>query len=252
MMGSQEPQKQMFSYQIDLDRRVRTEHPLRRIRETIDFGFVRAETGSDFALAEADALKLLDSFHALSATEEVYVVVEKVYAKDIGTYPSKTAEYCEKALRDPSNDAEKCRLYLDWGSALEKQRETNTSNNSINTRGQIAQLYLRVWGIISSNNVPETLQALPAVGIYRCTPESDPTCQAMERQHDNEMKVRETVWIQNELFLCRSTVVGRIALLYRNSPDALSEFELMASHDLQNRASVNDLLRRVRSLTAGN
>jgi transposase len=46
MMGSQEPQKEMFSYQIDLDRRVRSENPLRRIRETIDFGFVRAEVAA--------------------------------------------------------------------------------------------------------------------------------------------------------------------------------------------------------------
>jgi len=46
MMGSQEPQKEMFSYQIDLDRRVRAENPLRRIRETIDFGFVRAEVAA--------------------------------------------------------------------------------------------------------------------------------------------------------------------------------------------------------------
>jgi hypothetical protein len=43
MMGSPEPQKEMFSYQIDLDRRMRAENPLRRLREAIDFGFVRAE-----------------------------------------------------------------------------------------------------------------------------------------------------------------------------------------------------------------
>jgi transposase len=41
-MGSQQPQKELFSYQIDLDRRVRSDHPLRSIREVIDFGFVRA------------------------------------------------------------------------------------------------------------------------------------------------------------------------------------------------------------------
>ena len=40
MMGSQEPQKELFSYQIDLDRRERAENPLRRIQEAIDFGFV--------------------------------------------------------------------------------------------------------------------------------------------------------------------------------------------------------------------
>ena len=46
MMGSQQPQKELFSYQIDLDRRVRSDHPLRRIREVIDFGFVRAEVAA--------------------------------------------------------------------------------------------------------------------------------------------------------------------------------------------------------------
>jgi len=38
-----EPQKDLFAYNIDLDRRVRPDHPLRRIAETIDFTFVRAE-----------------------------------------------------------------------------------------------------------------------------------------------------------------------------------------------------------------
>ena len=33
----------MFSYRIDLDKRVRLDHPLRRIAEQIDFSFVRQE-----------------------------------------------------------------------------------------------------------------------------------------------------------------------------------------------------------------
>lgn len=43
MMGKQDGQKEMFSYQVDLDRRVRADHPLRAIRAAIDFGFVRQE-----------------------------------------------------------------------------------------------------------------------------------------------------------------------------------------------------------------
>jgi transposase len=46
MMGSQQPQKELFSYQIDLDRRVRADNPLRRILEVIDFSFVRAEVAA--------------------------------------------------------------------------------------------------------------------------------------------------------------------------------------------------------------
>ena len=43
MMGTHEGQKELFSYGVNLDRRVRADHPLRAIRATIDFSFVRAE-----------------------------------------------------------------------------------------------------------------------------------------------------------------------------------------------------------------
>lgn len=43
MMGHQEPQKDLFSYRIDLDKRVRPDNPLRRIAEKIDFTFIREE-----------------------------------------------------------------------------------------------------------------------------------------------------------------------------------------------------------------
>jgi len=33
MMGRHDPQKDLFSYQIELDKRVRRDHPLRRITE---------------------------------------------------------------------------------------------------------------------------------------------------------------------------------------------------------------------------
>lgn len=42
-MGRHEPQKDLFSYHIDLDKRVRPENPLRRIAEKIDFSFIRKE-----------------------------------------------------------------------------------------------------------------------------------------------------------------------------------------------------------------
>lgn len=42
-MGTHDGQKEMFSYQVDLDRRIRADHPLRAIRRVIDFSFVRQE-----------------------------------------------------------------------------------------------------------------------------------------------------------------------------------------------------------------
>ena len=41
MMGRLEPQKDLFSYHIDLDRRVRADHRLRQINATVDWSFVR-------------------------------------------------------------------------------------------------------------------------------------------------------------------------------------------------------------------
>ena len=41
-MGQQNQQKELFSYQVDLDRRVRADNPLRKIASAVDFSFARA------------------------------------------------------------------------------------------------------------------------------------------------------------------------------------------------------------------
>lgn len=43
MMGIQQPQPELFSYQVNLEKRIRSDHPLRRIAQAVDFTFVRAE-----------------------------------------------------------------------------------------------------------------------------------------------------------------------------------------------------------------
>jgi len=43
MMGTQNNPPSLFSYQINLEQRVRTDHPLRTAKEVVDFAFVRAE-----------------------------------------------------------------------------------------------------------------------------------------------------------------------------------------------------------------
>jgi len=43
MMGIHQPQPELFSYQVNLDKRVRADHPLRRVAHAVDFTFVRAE-----------------------------------------------------------------------------------------------------------------------------------------------------------------------------------------------------------------
>jgi transposase len=44
MMGIHSEQKEFFSYSVDLDQRMPQSHPLRKIRQAIDFTFARTET----------------------------------------------------------------------------------------------------------------------------------------------------------------------------------------------------------------
>ncbi len=43
MMGEQKSELQLFNYAVNLEKRVRADHPLRRVKAAIDFGFVRKE-----------------------------------------------------------------------------------------------------------------------------------------------------------------------------------------------------------------
>jgi transposase len=43
MMGEQKSEPQLFNYAVNLDKRVRSNHPLRRVKELIDFGVAREE-----------------------------------------------------------------------------------------------------------------------------------------------------------------------------------------------------------------
>src|SRR5882724_3493567 len=43
MMGEQNSEPQLFNYAVNLEKRVRASHPLRRVKELINFGFVREE-----------------------------------------------------------------------------------------------------------------------------------------------------------------------------------------------------------------
>jgi transposase len=43
MMGVHQSQVELFSYRVNLEHRVRRDHPLRRVAAVVDFTFVRAE-----------------------------------------------------------------------------------------------------------------------------------------------------------------------------------------------------------------
>src|ERR1700730_5040602 len=41
MMGEQKSEPELFNYAVNLEKRVRANHPLRKVKAAIDFGFVR-------------------------------------------------------------------------------------------------------------------------------------------------------------------------------------------------------------------
>ena len=43
MMGIQKGEPQLFNYAVNLEKRVRANHPLRQVKALIDFSFVREE-----------------------------------------------------------------------------------------------------------------------------------------------------------------------------------------------------------------
>lgn len=48
MMGVYQPQVELFSYKVNLEKRVRADHPLRRVAAEIDFSFIRAEVATHY------------------------------------------------------------------------------------------------------------------------------------------------------------------------------------------------------------
>lgn len=48
MMGSHQPQKELFAYRVDLDQRIPPDHVLRRVRAAVDFDFVRAKVAGTY------------------------------------------------------------------------------------------------------------------------------------------------------------------------------------------------------------
>src|ERR1700730_13984995 len=46
MMGSRDRQKQLWSYRVNLDKRVRTDHPMRKFNELLELDFVREEVAN--------------------------------------------------------------------------------------------------------------------------------------------------------------------------------------------------------------
>ncbi len=46
MRGIHQPQPELFSYQVNLEKRLRPDHPLRRVAQAVDRSFVRAEAST--------------------------------------------------------------------------------------------------------------------------------------------------------------------------------------------------------------
>jgi transposase len=50
MMSIHQPQPELFSYRVNLEKRLRPDHPLRRVAQAVDFSFVRAEVADCYGI----------------------------------------------------------------------------------------------------------------------------------------------------------------------------------------------------------
>ncbi len=48
MMGKQKKQESLFSYKVNLDERIPSSHPLRKVKASIDFAFVREDVSQSY------------------------------------------------------------------------------------------------------------------------------------------------------------------------------------------------------------
>src|SRR5436309_546762 len=46
MMGTHQPQASLFAFRVDLEQRLRPDHPLRRVASVVDFSYVRPEVAA--------------------------------------------------------------------------------------------------------------------------------------------------------------------------------------------------------------
>lgn len=77
MMGATEPQKGLFNYQVTLDKRVRPDHPLRTIKEIIDFSFVRQKVERFYGIngnVSVDLAVMILLFYDDVSSERLHVV----------------------------------------------------------------------------------------------------------------------------------------------------------------------------------
>src|SRR6266487_3616468 len=71
MMGEQKQERELFSYAVNLEKRVRSDHPLRQVAAAIDFGFVRTVAQCVRAgLVDGDKLHVDSSFIEADAAKE--------------------------------------------------------------------------------------------------------------------------------------------------------------------------------------
>lgn len=66
MMGSGEPQKGLWSYRVNLDKRVRSDHPLRKLNDVLKLEFVREEVVKTRFNRDVPVVTALRSFESSS------------------------------------------------------------------------------------------------------------------------------------------------------------------------------------------
>jgi hypothetical protein len=95
-MGVHQPQKELFSYPVDLDKRVRADHPLGAIAAQIDFNFFREEVASRYGNNGNASLKTAGEIAVSGSLQEKRVLAGQVFGSNLVLDGKKARGCCVK------------------------------------------------------------------------------------------------------------------------------------------------------------
>jgi len=134
MMGEQKSEPQLFNYAVNLEKRVRANHPLRRVKAAIDLSFVREEVAHCYgkngneSVAPEVILKMmfLLFFDDIASERELMEVIgerlDYLWFLDYGL-DEKVPDHSVRYRRRGRGWARKCLracLYVRWPNALRR------------------------------------------------------------------------------------------------------------------------------------
>jgi len=129
---------------------------------------------------------------------EVYSAIVNMYACDVKNNYEKVIYYSPKALKYSLNVLQTCKIYLNWGRAIESGKRHVPGLNMRVGFGDPIVPYLKGLGFVLEHLRTEK-RLFPSGAFKYCMPPSTPGYQEVVKRHEEASAKRKEAKIQNEL-----------------------------------------------------